>query len=238
MPTEAEIDAALDAVIAAARAHRARVRGGAEDEVWAAYVSLNNATVRYDDLISEAYDEVTPWDCEYLDAGEVAAGPSLAELAPPADLGTSAILSVRHRRDYLVPDVPRLLRTASEARRATWSGQNDGHAETAVANLGEAVYEIVHSGDGTMAALDAYPDELVPGNGVLLINAVSRPLALGEPAETEEDEPFRLEHEDVLLFRLDEEIVEEDAADPRADTGFASAAQTGPAASHPARPRS
>ncbi|HEV2087631.1 MAG TPA: hypothetical protein VGR21_04910 [Cryptosporangiaceae bacterium] len=230
MPTEAEIDAALDAVIAAARAHRAIVRDGAEDEVWSAYVSLNNATVRYDDLISEAYDEVTPWDCEYLDAGEVeraATEPSAADIEPPAAVEATAILSVRHRRDYLVPDVPRLLRTASEARRVTWADQDTDRAQTAVANLGEAVYEIVHSGDGTIAALDAYPDELVPGNGVLLVNAVSRPLALGDPAEAEEDEPFRLEPADALLFRLDEEIVEEDAPDPRAENDLASAAPSG-----------
>ena len=69
MSTEAQIDAALEAVVSAARHHRAALRAGAsEEQVWRAYVALNNATVRYDDLISEVYDEVTPWDCEYLEA--------------------------------------------------------------------------------------------------------------------------------------------------------------------------
>ena len=57
MSTEAQIDAALEAVLTAARNHRAVLRAGASEErVWRAYIALNNATVRYDDLISEVYD--------------------------------------------------------------------------------------------------------------------------------------------------------------------------------------
>ncbi len=73
MTTDAEIDSALDAVIVAARAHLALLRAGdraTEQQVARAYVALNNATVRYDDLLSEAYDEVTPWDVEYLEPEE------------------------------------------------------------------------------------------------------------------------------------------------------------------------
>lgn len=215
MPTEAEIDAALEAVIGAARYHRAILRAGTanEDEVWRAYVALNNATVRYDDLISEEYDEVTPWDCEYLDSGD-ADRPDLAAAAAEPDalrIGDSVTICVRQRRDYQVPDVSRLLRIAGEARVAAWGQHDPEHARTPVTNVGEAVYELVQSGDGTVAALDGYPADLVPGNGVLVVNAVERPLTLGDTPDGEEDEPFVLSPADPLLYRLDEEIVEDDS---------------------------
>lgn len=218
MPTDAEIDAALEAVVGAARAHRAALRAQAdEDAVWRAYVTLNNATVRYDDLISEEYDEVTPWDCEYLDAVDadgVADPDGLADDDHDVSAGgRPALLCVRQRRDYTVPDPARLLALATTVRRSSWESHDEEHARTPVENLGEAVNELVQAGDGTVAALDAYPDDLVPGNGVLLVNAVDRALVLGDPVDGEADAPFRLLPEDTLLYRLDEEIVDEDDGD-------------------------
>jgi hypothetical protein len=214
MPTEAEIDAALDAVIVAAKAHRALLRSGdraTEGDVSRAYVTLNNATVRYDDLLSEAYDEVTPWDVEYLEPEDGAAeasslgfGPQRAE--PP--VSGPALICVRQRRDYQVPEVTELLQLGSETRRRNWAEHDPDHAAVPVTNLGEAVYELVLAGDGSLASLDAYP-QLIPGNGVLLVNAIDRPLAPVEGAPGEEDEPFRLTPADALLYRLDEEIVDD-----------------------------
>ena len=61
MPTDAEIDAALDAVIRAARHHRAVLKSqvATDEEIWVAYTTLNNASVHYDDLVNQTYDEVT-----------------------------------------------------------------------------------------------------------------------------------------------------------------------------------
>jgi len=217
MPTDAEIDSAFDAVIVAARAHLALLRAGdraTEQQVARAYVALNNATVRYDDLLSEAYDEVTPWDVEYLEPeeGETA---EVIQLAPAgvadADLGSTTIC-VRQRRDFTVPDIAALIQLGSEQRARNWSAHDPQYARTPVNTLGDAVYELVLAGDGSLAALDAYP-ELVPGNGVLLVNTVADPLAFGDPEQAEEDEPFRLRPGDTLLYRLDEEIVEEPDSD-------------------------
>jgi hypothetical protein len=217
MSTEAEIDAALDAVVTAARNHRAVLRAGASEErVWRAYVALNNATVRYDDLISDVYDEVTPWDCEYLEAdGEPPAPPSgggatLSAGPPPA--GVALMVCVRHRRDYVVPEPARLLALATEARQRSWASIDATHAARPVTEVGEAVNELVQAGDGTVAALDQYPEELVPGNGVLLVNSLHRPLTFPDPP-VEGDEPLLLGVDDVQLYRMDEEVVDEDALD-------------------------
>jgi hypothetical protein len=225
MPTDAEIDTALDAVIVAARAHRALLRAGeraSERDVSRAYVALNNATVRYDDLLSETYDEVTPWDVELLesdDAGEEPAAPDY----PPARLGValadsgSALICVRQRRDYQVPDIAALIRLGTEVRAKNWSEHDPEHGSTPVTNLGEAVYELVLAGDGTLASLDAY-SQLVPGNGVLLVNALEHGLRVVEAAQGEEDEPFRLTPSDPLLYRLDEEVIEDGETDSDTDS--------------------
>jgi hypothetical protein len=222
MPTDAEIDSAFDAVIVAARAHLALLRAGdraTEQQVARAYVALNNATVRYDDLLSQEYDEVTPWDVEYLEPEEGtetdAVVPSPGGVAA-VDSGSTTIC-VRQRRDFLVPDIAALVQLGTEQRQRNWSAHDPQYSRTPVTTLGDAVYELVLAGDGSLASLDAYP-ELVPGNGVLLVNAVNDPLTFGDPAQTEEDEPFRLRPGDTLLYRLDEEIVEElDAGDERAE---------------------
>jgi hypothetical protein len=221
MTTDAEIDSAFDAVIVAARAHLALLRAGdraTEQQVARAYVALNNATVRYDDLLSEAYDEVTPWDVEYLEPEE-GADTDVPEPAPEeaaaAESGASTIC-VRQRRDFQVPDIAALLTLGSEQRQRNWSAHDPQYARTPVSNLGDAVYELVLAGDGSLASLDAYP-ELVPGNGVLMVNTVASPLTFGDPEQSEEDEPFRLRPGDVLLYRLDEEIVDEIAEELDAD---------------------
>lgn len=222
MPTDAEIDAALEAVVTAARAHRALLKAGertSEQDLYRAYVALNNATVRYDDLLNATYDEVTPWDVEYIEpaaeefvevinGAEAMRAPS-SEPEPPVKEG-SVTISVRQRRDYQVPDVAELRELAAEVRRQTWADHDPSYARTPVTHLGDAVYELILAGDGSLAALDAYP-QLIPGNGVLIINMVSEPLSFADTdaEDTEQDEPFRVAPTDALLYRMDEETVEE-----------------------------
>src|ERR1700755_1700938 len=70
----AELDAALDEVVAAARGHLAAVKAPPgridDDDVWQAYVALNNASFAYDEKLLDAYGEVTPWDVESIDPDE------------------------------------------------------------------------------------------------------------------------------------------------------------------------
>lgn len=225
MSTEAQIDAALEAVVSAARRHRAVLQSGQpEERIWRAYVALNNATVRYDDLISEIYDEVTPWDCEYLESDGDAApdGGAATPVAPRAPrapgggapVGDGAVMvSVRHRRDYVIPEPGRLLSLASEARRTSWAAVDATHASRPVTDVGEAVNELVQAGDGTVSALDAYPEDLVPGNGVLLVNALRRPLTFAEGSTPDGPDPLLLGPDEAQLYRMDEEIVDEDSLD-------------------------
>jgi hypothetical protein len=222
MPTEAEIDAALDAVIVAARAHRALLRSGdraTERDVARAYVALNNATVIYDDLLSEAYDEVTPWDVELMEAEEEPGAVPDPLAAREVPTSGPTLVCVRQRRDYQVPEIADLLRLGTEMRRQNWAAHDPEHAAAPVTNLGEAVYELVLAGDGSLASLDAY-SQLIPGNGVLLVNAIEHGLpSTAEDTSGEDDEPFRLSPADPLLYRLDEETVdgEDDDLDDEAD---------------------
>ena len=74
----AELDAALERVVAAARAHLAAVKAADgerdDDAVWHAYVALNNASHDYDELLNDVFGEVTPWDLEAISADEADGG--------------------------------------------------------------------------------------------------------------------------------------------------------------------
>src|SRR5262245_55799060 len=72
--THADLDAALEQVVAAARAHLAAVRAAAsepdDDGVWRAYVTLNNSCHAYDEQLNDVFGEVTPWDLEEISPEE------------------------------------------------------------------------------------------------------------------------------------------------------------------------
>ena len=106
----AQLDAALEKVIAAARAHLAAVKAAEgridDDGVWRAYVELNNASYAYDELLLDAFGEVTPWDVEAIDPDEAdrqfgvgLGGVDGSEAQDPHP----QVISVRQRRDYRVP---------------------------------------------------------------------------------------------------------------------------------------
>src|SRR5436305_5395876 len=112
----AELDAALDEVVAAARAHLAAVKAAAgridDDDVWQAYVALNNASFAYDEKLLDAYGEVTPWDVESIDPEEADQrfGFGAGDVGPNGAVDPyPQVVSVRQRRDYRVPSVAALL---------------------------------------------------------------------------------------------------------------------------------
>src|SRR3954471_868398 len=118
----ADLDAAFERVITAARDHLAAVRAADgradDDEVWRAYVELNNASFEYDELLLDAFGEVTPWDVDPIDPDEAD-----RQLGVGIDPGVDDdpyqhVVSVRQRRDYRVPSVSALLRLAESARRS------------------------------------------------------------------------------------------------------------------------
>ncbi|HEX7744805.1 MAG TPA: hypothetical protein VF462_06045 [Micromonosporaceae bacterium] len=210
----AELDAALERVIDAARNHLTAVRAAQgrvdDDDVWQAYVTLNNASCEYDELLLDAFGEVTPWDVETIDPDEADErfGVGLGvEGAEPTDPHPN-VLSVRQRRDYRVPSVAALIRIAEAARRGSVS--DDAEAGP-VEGVGEAVLELLQSGDGSLGALDI--PELEPLDGLVMVSEVSSPLDLESFGDDDSAGPFRPGDGDRLVGRLDEHPYLPDEAD-------------------------
>lgn len=204
----ADLDAALDHVIAAARAHLEAVKaadGEPDDEaVWNAYVTLNNASHSYDELLNDVFGEVTPWDLEAITGEDVQGGRAGATLTT-ADAGMVGhddpyphVVSVRQRRDYRVPSVSALLRVA-EAGRAP---ATEGEVLEPVDTVGEALLELLQAGDGSLGMLDV--PELDPLDGVVVVAEVGEALRPEVHEESDGEAPFRLGGADRTVGRLDE----------------------------------
>jgi hypothetical protein len=199
----AELDAAIERVIVAARAHLTAVKAADgradDDEVWQAYVDLNNASCEYDELMLDMFGEVTPWDVEPID-------PEGADRHFGADADVVGgddphphVISVRQRRDYQVPSVTALLRVAEAARR---SGSVADEPPEALDSVGEAVLELIQAGDGSLGALDI--PELESLDGVVIVAEVESGLNPEEYADADAAGPFELAAGDRVVDRLDE----------------------------------
>jgi hypothetical protein len=200
----AELDAALERVITAARDHLAAVRAADgradDDEVWRAYVELNNASFEYDEQLLDAFGEVTPWDVDPIDPDEADKQFGVGVGAGPGDDAYEHVISVRQRRDYRVPSVSALLRAAEAARRATVQGADEPVA--AVESVGEALLELMQASDVSLGALDI--PELESLDGVVVVAEVGQPLDPEAFEETDGTGPFALDENDRLVDRLDE----------------------------------
>ena len=206
MSDQADLDAALDRVVEAARAHLVAIKAAQgridDDDVWQAYVNLNNASFAYDELLLDNFGEVTPWDVESIDPDEAdqrfglnAGGLDGDESQDPYP----QVVSVRQRRDYRVPSVSALLRVAEAARRnAVPEDEDPGLVES----VGEAVLELLQAGDGSLASLDV--PELEPLDGLLTVTEVAKPLDLEAYADDDGTGPFSPDSDDLLVGRLDE----------------------------------
>jgi hypothetical protein len=210
----ADVEAALERVVAAARDHLAAVRAAAgqpdDDAVWDAYVALNNASHDYDDLLNDVFGEVTPWDLEPISAehghagrlGTVVSGASEDDAL--GDDPYPKVVSVRQRRDYRIPSVSALLRLAEEGRMPPPEGDSQP-----ITTVVDALLELLQSGDGSLGMLDVR--ELDPLDGVVVVAEVGRALNDGgqEEADGDPQTPFRLAGEDRALGRLDERTLAE-----------------------------
>ncbi|HEY7273451.1 MAG TPA: hypothetical protein VH502_12020 [Actinoplanes sp.] len=202
----ADLDVALDRVVDAARAHLAAVKAAQgridDDDVWQAYIALNNASYAYDERLLDEFGEVTPWDVESIDADEAARrfGLGVGGLdGGLADDPYPQVLSVRQRRDYRVPSVAALLRAAETARRDTVP---DDEEPGAVESVGEAVLELLQAGDGSLSSLDV--PELEPLDGLLTVSEAREPLDLEAFEDTDGTGPFTPSPDEQLVGRLDE----------------------------------
>lgn len=197
-----ELDSALERVVEAARHHLAAVRAAQgridDDDVWQAYVALNNASYAYDEQLMDAFGEVTPWDVQAIDPDEAdqrLAGPDGA----PGNDAYLRVISVRQRRDYRVPSVSALIRAAGSARRAETPDEDE---PAPVEGVGEAVLELLQSGDGSLAALDV--PELEPLDGVVMVSEVGAAVDLESFDDDDPVGPFQPAADDRLVGRLDE----------------------------------
>ena len=202
----ADLDAALDRVVDAARAHLAAVKAAEgridDDGVWQAYVALNNASFAYDEQLLDNFGEVTPWDVESIDPDEAdqrfGLGVGGLDGAEPADAHPQ-VISVRQRRDYKVPSVSALLRVADAARgNAVPEDEDPGPIES----VGEAVLELLQSGDGSLSSLDV--PELEPLDGLITVSETAKPLDLEAYEDSDGAGPFTPGADDLLVGRLDE----------------------------------
>lgn len=202
-----ELDEALERVVLAARAHLSAVKAAEgridDDSVWQAYVTLNNASHEYDELLLDVFGEVTPWDVEAIDPAELEE--SDLDEAEPTDPHPS-VISVRQRRDYRVPSVSALLRAADAARRSGRLGTGEpGEPDEPwepVESVGEAVLQLLQSGDGSLGALDV--PQLEPLDGLVAVAETMNPLDLEAYADDDGVGPFQLSDGDRLVGRLDE----------------------------------
>jgi hypothetical protein len=202
----AELDAALDRVVEAARGHLAAVKAAQgridDDDVWQAYVNLNNASFAYDEQLLDTFGEVTPWDVESIDPDEADQrfGLGVGGIdGPEGDDPYPQLLSVRQRRDYRVPSVTALLRIAEAARRGSVPADEDPEP---VESVGEAVLELLQAGDGSLSSLDV--PELEPLDGLLTVSEVQVALDLEAYEEEDGTGPFMPAANDLLVGRLDE----------------------------------
>jgi hypothetical protein len=201
-----ELEHALARVCEAARQHLRTVlsaKGEADDDaVWADYVELNNASLAYDRLLEERTGEVTPWEVGEELSVEADESDSTGEPDGPGD---DLRISVRQRRDYVVPSIEGLLAAGAAARTVAWGALDRERGGEPVRSVGEAVYELLHAGGGSLAGLDV--PALVPQSGLVLVNVVDDTLGpddLDTPPH-EADELFALP-DSPLVFSLYEPV--------------------------------
>ncbi|MBQ0984338.1 hypothetical protein KBZ10_07345 [Streptomyces sp. F63] len=211
-PSAAEVRAAAEAVKAALDRHLDAVerRSGEDDPaVFAAFNELAAAAEEYDELLYEAYDEVTPF--------EIPGDGSLPAYTGPEN---PSALSVLIRRDYSVAESRRLF---AQAERIV---ELDPDAEPAVNG---ARAEIAGVGSSVHTALGVLfgefePDEIASrhqefgleeGDSTLWVTAADEPAEPGEwlNAPFDDVDPQRILCRFDVSSVFDEEAEEEEEAE-------------------------
>lgn len=196
------LHAALDELTDALEAHLAAVlrrAGEADPAVQAAYTVLRDAAARYDDLLFELTDEVTPW--------EFPEGPHLqVEYEDPTSAPDFVGLLVR--RDYALADPAGLLLAGREAYAELYPDDPDEAAKADVSHPGRALYQLLHAYG--VDGLDRRAEEagLAPRGGTVWVQAMD-----AGDADTLVADPFGVADDEMLIYRLDEVLHPADPAD-------------------------
>jgi hypothetical protein len=189
-PTVAEVRAAVEAVKAALDRHLEAIenRTGEDDAtVYAAFEALASAAESYDELLYDAYDEVTPFEVPSAEAMPEYAGPEEPEA-----------ISVLIRRDYLIVDPDRLF---AQARRA---GEADSDT-TVNATVNAAVGVVFGEYEPDEIAQRHKEFGLEEGDSTMWVSAI-------EPSEPGEwlDTPFEQADPHLVICRFDVSAVFDD----------------------------
>ncbi|ONK15577.1 hypothetical protein [Streptomyces sp. MP131-18] len=211
-PTAAEVRAAADALKEAIDRHLAAIERRAEAPeaeaeadaaVFAAFNEMAAAGEAYDELLYDAYDEVTPFEVPETDGGAVYAGPE----EPDA-------LSVFIRRDYTVVEPRRLLAQAQRVAEldpdATDGDEADGE-EGAGRSMQTALGVLFGEFDPDEIASRYKEFGLDEGDSTLWVTAGDEPAEPGEWLTA----PFESVDPESVICRFDiSEAFEEDDLDP------------------------
>ncbi|MEU3355769.1 hypothetical protein [Streptomyces sp. NPDC037389] len=212
-PTAAEVRAAAEAVKAALDRHLEAVerRSGEDDPaVYAAFNELAATAEAYDELLYDAYDEVTPFEIPGDDTLPAYAGPE----EPSA-------VSVLIRRDYAVAEPQRLLAQAQRVAdldpdvdadlRAGASGGGKGSAGSSVHTALGVIFE-EYEADEIASRHKEFG--LVEGDSTLWVTAAEE---LPDPGEWL-SAPFDQPDPQTVVCRFDASAVfDEDGDDEGAD---------------------
>jgi hypothetical protein len=210
-PTAAQVRAAADALKEAIDRHLAAIERRAaapeagpeaDAEVFAAFNEMAAAGEAYDELLYDAYDEVTPFEVPGTDGGSAYEGPE----EPDA-------LSVFIRRDYTVVDPRRLLaqaqRVAELDPEATEAHEPDGE-ESAGRSMQAALGVLFGEFDPDEIASRPKEFGLEEGDATLWVTAAEEPAEPGEWLMA----PFESVDPERVLCRFDvSETFEEDELD-------------------------
>ena len=177
------LDAHLEAVL--------RRVGEADPAVQAAYTRLRDAAERYDDLLFELTDEVTPW--EFPEAPE---NPEYEDRSAAPDAVTVMV-----RRDYGIADPAGLLVAGRKAYSELYPDEPEEAANADVSHPGRALFQMLHAYG--VDGLDSRADDagLAARGGTVWVQAID-----SDDAETIVTDPFGIADEDMLIYRLDEVI--------------------------------
>lgn len=195
------LQAALDDLTDALEAHlQAAVSrtGEADTAVQAAYTALRHAAERYDNLLFDLRDEVTPW--------EFPEGPLTGTEYEQADT-SPGMVGVLVRRDYEIDDTDGLLGAGREAYGDLYPSDPMESAVADVSHPGRAIYQMLHAYG--VDGLDERAEDagLRPRGGTVWVQA----LAAGDDQTLTED-PFGVADEELLVYRVDE-VIRGDAPD-------------------------
>ncbi|WP_432589059.1 hypothetical protein ABVG11_29965 [Streptomyces sp. HD1123-B1] len=207
-PSAAEVRAAAEAVKAALDRHLDAVErrsGEADPAVYAAFNELAAAAEVYDELLYDAYDEVTPFEIPGDDTLPAYVGPD-----------EPSVLNVLIRRDYTINEPQRLL---AQAQRIADLDPDSAAGNGRLGGEPAAVGESVHAALGVLFG-EFEPDEIASrhkefgleeGDSTLWVAAAEEPAEPGEWLSA----PFDQADPEQVVCRFDVSSVfdEEDEED-------------------------